>query len=301
MGLFNRKAIQETGFVLEDGPEGRTLVVTGDWTDRAAAALSDGVADGLVLNYARGYRERNLEFLRSWPLRRLDVLARTIKDIEPIYRMADTLQDLGLTTAPNAAVDCTRLPHLRSISVEDWTQLRDSLASANGLHQVAVCGYLEDDLLAFAQNVQLNSIRLKQAPRLQTLLGVEALPSLDNLQVSGAQRLHDLGSLSSTAFRLAELRLDTCGAVTTLEGITNQTGLRKLWVANCGNIESLRGIVALHDLELLYMWESTRIADGDLAPLLQLQHLRDLRLMNRKHYRPSVAQVKEKLGMTDGG
>jgi internalin A len=49
------------------------------------------------------------------------------------------------------------------------------------------------------------------------------------------------------------------------------------------------------------MWESTRVADGDLAPLLQLQHLRDLRLMNRKHYRPSVAQVKEKLGMTDGG
>ena len=152
MGLFNRKAIQETGFVLEDGPEGRTLVVTGDWTDRAAAALSVGVADGLVLNYARGYRGRNLEFLRSWPLPRLDVLARTIKDIEPIYRMADTLQDLGLTTAPNAAVDCARLPHLRWIAVEDWTQLRDSLASANGLHQVAVCGYLEDDLLAFAHS-----------------------------------------------------------------------------------------------------------------------------------------------------
>jgi hypothetical protein len=299
MGLFKRRAVPEMGFVLEDDPEGRTLVVTGNWTDRAAAALSDGVADGLVLNYARGYREPSLEFLSSWPVRRLKVLARTIKDIEPIYRLADTLQDLSLTTAPNAAVDCTRLPHLRSISVEDWTQLRDTLASANGLQQVAVYGYLEDDLLAFAQNVQLNSIRLKQAPRLQNLLGVEVLPSLENLQVAGAQRLHDLGSLSSTAFRLAELRLDTCGAFTTLEGITNQTGLRKLWVANCGNIESLRGIVALRDLELLYMWESTRIADGDLAPLLQLQHLRDLRLMNRKHYSPTVAQVKEQLGLTD--
>lgn len=54
MGLFKRRAVTEMGFVLEDDPEGRALVVTGDWTDRAAAALSDGVADGLVLNYARG-------------------------------------------------------------------------------------------------------------------------------------------------------------------------------------------------------------------------------------------------------
>jgi hypothetical protein len=42
------------GYVIEDRPEGRTLVVTGDWSDRAAGVLVSGQADGLVLNYARG-------------------------------------------------------------------------------------------------------------------------------------------------------------------------------------------------------------------------------------------------------
>jgi hypothetical protein len=43
------------GFVLEQGPEGTTLVVTGDWSDEQASILSSGEVDGLVLNYARGF------------------------------------------------------------------------------------------------------------------------------------------------------------------------------------------------------------------------------------------------------
>jgi hypothetical protein len=40
------------------------------------------------------------------------------------------------------------------------------------------------------------------------------------------------------------------------------------------------------------MYESTRIADGDLTPLLRLTRLIDLRMMNRQHYKPTVADVK---------
>ncbi|MCW2644074.1 MAG: hypothetical protein JWP07_183, partial [Pseudonocardiales bacterium] len=61
----------DEGFLIEEHPEGRTLVVTGDWSDRAAKVLRSGKADGLTLNYARGYRERSLDFLQEWPLRGL--------------------------------------------------------------------------------------------------------------------------------------------------------------------------------------------------------------------------------------
>ena len=36
-------------------------MVTGNWTGRAANVLASGQADGLILNYARGYRERTLD------------------------------------------------------------------------------------------------------------------------------------------------------------------------------------------------------------------------------------------------
>jgi hypothetical protein len=126
--------------------------------------LASGQADGLVLNYALGYRERTLDFLRPWPVRRLQVLARTITNIEPVYRMAETLEDLSLTTAPAAAVDCARLPHLHGIWAENWQQLRQSLPLAHGLQELGVYGYGETDLLALTGNTGLRSVTLKQAP-----------------------------------------------------------------------------------------------------------------------------------------
>jgi hypothetical protein len=167
------------GYIIEDSPEGRTLVVTGDWSDRAARVLASGQADGLVLNYARGYRERTLDFLRPWPVRRLQILARTITNIEPVYRMAETLEDLGLTTAPTATIDCARLPHLHGISVESWQQLRQSLPLAPGLHELGVYGYGETSLLALTQNTGLRSVILKQAPRLERLAGHRKLAGPD--------------------------------------------------------------------------------------------------------------------------
>ena len=51
------------------------------------------------------------------------------------------------------------------------------------------------------------------------------------------------------------------------------------------------------NLTVLHLHESTRIADGDLEPLLGLRHLRDFRMMNRNHHRPAVSEIKEHLGL----
>jgi hypothetical protein len=61
----------------------------------------------------------------------------------------------------------------------------------------------------------------------------------------------------------------------------------------------LHPIAGLTELTGLHLYESTRIVDGDLEPLLGLRNLRDLRIMNRKHYKPAVAEVKGRLGLTD--
>jgi len=45
----------DPGYVIEDTAEGRSLVVTGAWSAAAVDALERHDADGLVLNYARGF------------------------------------------------------------------------------------------------------------------------------------------------------------------------------------------------------------------------------------------------------
>lgn len=80
-------------------------MVTGPWSDAAARALARGEADGLVLNYARGFSERSLGLLDGgWPLRLLDVLDRSIVDLDPIGRLAG-LEELSVQAAADAVLD----------------------------------------------------------------------------------------------------------------------------------------------------------------------------------------------------
>jgi hypothetical protein len=181
--------------------------------------------------------------------------------------------------------------------VENWEQIRRSLPAAAGLEHLGVHGYLERDLLAVSENSQLRWVRLKQAPHLEGLAWIESLPHLESLEVGGAHRLHDLTSLGAGRPRLRTLRFQSCGAIRSLGDITHHTDLRDLWMADCGLIDSLVPIAALRELRCLYLWGSTRFSDGDLDALLGLGQLTDLRMMNRRHYKPSVREIKARLGI----
>ena len=75
------------GFLIERDADGDTIVVTDCFTDEAAQLLRSGSVSGLDLNYAKGFKDTDLEFIEAWPITRLSVLARTMSDIEPIYRL----------------------------------------------------------------------------------------------------------------------------------------------------------------------------------------------------------------------
>lgn len=111
--------------------------------------------------------------------------------------------------------------------------------------------------------------------------------------------MHDLTSLRAGRPRFRTLRFQSCGAITSLVDITHHTGLRELWVAECSPVDSLAPVAALRELQCLYLWGSTRVNDGDLAPLLELGRLTSLRIRNRRHYKPSVTGIKARLGLNE--
>jgi hypothetical protein len=137
-------------YVFEDTSKGRNLVVTGRWSSDAEDALVRGKADGLVLNYARGFGEASLEFLASgWGVRRLKILDHEIVDLEPVGRLGDSLQSLSVEADAGAALDLGALPHLRWVASE-WGLICPTLNRVDALQGVITWRFDDADLRPFA-------------------------------------------------------------------------------------------------------------------------------------------------------
>jgi internalin A len=279
-----------SGYVLEDEPEGRALVVTGPWTREAADLLARAEVDGLVLNYARGFCEGDLEFLAGLVVRRLKVLDRRISDLGPIARLGDSLEELSVQAAPRAELDLGAFPRLRSVAGE-WGLLRGTLGAVDALRSVITWRFDEADLHAFRDHVGLKRLTVKEAPHLESLSGVADLDQLSAMGIFLARALSDISDAGELASSLRELEFEDCRAIDALDDVEPLVNLRFLGFSECGDVESLGPIGSLEQLEVLHAWGSTRIVDGDLSPLARLPRLGEIRMRDRRGYKPRVADL----------
>lgn len=282
-------------FELVETPDGTDLVVIGPWSAAAARQIISGRANGLVMNYALGFQERTLEFLLDLRLKRIDLLARTITDLSPIYASATTLTSLSLVAHSRSSIDLAQFPRLQRLSAE-WPQIHASIQEAVTLHDLYLGSYPEQDLTALSTLTLLTRLRLKDRPQLASLDGLEALPWLNELGVFGANRLTDITALQRMSSPvLQQLELESNPLIPDLGSIANCTALTYLSAGNCGDLPTAAPLQKLHALEALYLYGSTRFLDGDLSPIAQLPRLRDFRMQNRRHYTPPVSAVKNNI------
>lgn len=284
-----------TPYIFEDTPDGRSLVVTGAWSAEAAKSLTRGDADGLVLNYARGFIGHDLEFLdEGWPLRRLKVLNRSIEDLTPIGRLAQSLEHLSVQAAPPAELDLGLVPRIRVLGAE-WALIGSTLGELEDLREVVTWRFNELDLHAFRDHLELQRLVIKDAPYLESLDGVGNLPELAELSIVLARKLHDISEVSELRSTLQEFKLEACPSISAIDDVEPLVNLRFLGVSDCGEIDSLAPVKALRSLERFSAWGSTRVADGDLSPLAQLRHLREIRMQDRRGYSPRLSDLVSSL------
>jgi hypothetical protein len=275
------------GFLIERDVDGDTLVVTERFTDEAAQLLRSGSVSGLDLNYAKGFKDTDLEFIEAWPITRLSVLARTMSNIEPIYRLP-SLGTVKLTAGSKAVLDVRRIPSLKSLSAE-WGSVRESLSERPEIEDLYLGGYGEADLRSLRWNVALRRLRLKDRPRLQSLDGVEVLSSLEQLGVWSAP-LEGIGALRELSGNcLSELQLESC-RIRDIKPLCSLSGLRFLNLSDNGDVPSIRNLAGLTGLEVLWLFGTTRVVDGDLSVLARLP-MRELRMKSRKGYDPTVEDL----------
>lgn len=282
---------RDPGFVIEERPEGKTFVVTGKWTQKAERALTNGGVDGLDLNYARGFAENDLQFLGNWPVKRLLVLDRTLTDLSPIARLASTLGELHLQPAPNAKIDLEPFKQLTMLSA-NWKEVSDTISHVRELRHVIVLGYGGVNLSLLSSNELLETVVLKVAARLESLDSVADFPGLSKLSVMAAPRFRDVADIAAAKGTLLELEFEQCRRLDSISGVEELQMLRWLGISDCRDIDSIRPLASLRNLEVLYAWGNTRIVDGDLSPLSELPHLREVRMRDRREYRPRLTEVR---------
>jgi hypothetical protein len=280
-------------FAVGHFPDRVELTLTGRWTADASRAIESGEADRLVLNYAHGFSEPDLNFLRGLPVRQLVILDRRLTSLTPISDLGDTLELLHVTSDPSLVIDLTRLPKLTDVSA-DWQQVRATIEAAANLQRLHIGRYDRADLAALSRLVHLKRLVLMDRPRVRSLDGLSDLSDLQEFAVPLAKDLVDVSALRGLA-QIEVLDMEACRKLNTIEDLRHCIGLRRLNLSECGDLPSVAPLRELVSIEDLLMYGTTKVVDGDLTPIADLPRLKELRMQSRRHYRPSVAEIQASL------
>lgn len=280
---------------------GVDLVVTGEWSPAAMREIESGRADGLVLNYALGFDARSIDFIAGFPIRRLNVLARWIDDLDAVYSLSATLLELRVQIDPRTVIDLERLPELHTLAAS-WPQVRGSIDDARKLRNLAVPSYSEADLIPLGALSALTKLVMKERPRLRCLDGIGGMGSLVHLGIHGARDLESISALAQMSPPSLEvLELTMCRKIADITAVAACGELRELDLSEGPEISDLQPLAGLQLLERLYLYGSTKVADGDLRPIAGLSRLTDFRMQDRGSYTPSVKAIEDSIARRGAG
>lgn len=183
------------------------------------------------------------------------------------------------------AIDFDKLPKLHSLSLEGITGT-ERLFSRKTIKRLLLWLPKSKDLeflkdLHFLEKLEIchsGSLKsLRGLPKNLTRLTLYHDPSIEDFEP--IINCDGLRSLSVVANR----------HIHTLENFRRLSQLELLNLENCGEIDSLKPLLGL-PLKKLHLGAMTKIMDGDIACLSQMESLNDLFLVNMKHYNMTLKE-----------
>lgn len=219
-------------------------------------------------------------------------------DLGPLYSLSKKVRSLylnGLISGPRG-LRIGDLQHVRDLSVP-WEYVSLDAGLPPCAERLSFLDPAPPRIDVLPASETLTALALSRT-RMADLDGVQRFPNLESLSVAFAPALSSIEALDELT-ALSELEFGTCSRINDLEVVGRALGLRRLGLMDCGPVASLAPVGQLRALEELIAFGSTKIVDGDLSPLLSLENLRVLAMAARRHYRPSLSQVKAQLGITE--
>jgi hypothetical protein len=277
--------------VVGDG-QFRWLSYRGEWCATFERRLARGDLDGVA---GRTREPDGLAYLERFPgLRFVSLIAEDAAALAPVAAL-ERLESLhvGIVRPSKSPVPFPQFSHLRKLVTEGSPALSGLLANAS-IVELLIERPPTSDLRFLAGLPELESLTLGSSRRMTSLAGIEQLVKLRELELNSLTALESLEGVQLLP-DLVRLEVEACKRVSDLAPVGGCVGLTSLGLMNCGEIASLAPLVSLRRLEKFFAWESTRVMDGDLSPLLALPELGVVAMQSRREYRPSVAEVEAEL------
>lgn len=270
-------------------------VMHGPWRPGHAQLMRESGVFSLELNETKGFVGDDLDFLVEVPeLRELEVIHHHLKDDSGVTH-CKSLRRLVLNTYARSSPDFAQLKDLEDCYLE-WREAAQSIYRSPQVKRLRIQSYPEVDLTTLALLDRLTALSIGAASKLRDLTGIMELRRLEFLGLYAARRLYTLEGIESL-HRLEVLEIQECKRVASLEPVRELTELRRLLFAESGPIPSLAPLDRLPRLEEFLFYGSTRVDDGLIRRLLELQLLRKVAYQNRSHYdisREEFAEILEK-------
>ena len=258
------------------------LVVVNGWSSSVADLVNSGRVDGVELNSSKGSWDESLRFLSDVPgLRHLTLIDLAAKDVGALQTLAN-LEGLTLSAYSKSPIDFGRMPRLRKAFIE-WRKQYRNLSSCVLLEDLYINRYTGRDLRVVDPMRHMVRLRVGDSRTVSNLSGIEKLTHLRAIGIYGLPQLRSLEPLTDRADSLEDVDINQCRHLSSIEPLGQLKSLKRLVLADCGKVPSIRPVAQCHQLRQFFFYGDTNVADGDFDFLRQMP-LADISFMNRRHY-----------------
>jgi hypothetical protein len=265
---------------VENGVFGRRAVLLGSWGPEVRDTLIEVGVSEIVLNSAKGWKGTDISFLQEFThLKSLEIIDWRLESIEVVNELS-SLENLQLSTYSKSKIDFRNMPLLRSCGLE-WHKNRSGIDSCRNLKKLFINRYDKKDLSYFLPLTELEDLAILSAP-VQHIRDIRHLKKLRRLRIALLRQLTSLTGLEELPL-LEDLWIQTCQKIRAIDELSSTKNLREVSLDNCGDITSLNPLKDLKKLERVFFTESTKIIDGDISFLLDM-NLHRMSFQNRPHY-----------------
>lgn len=270
-------------FYIENNYGQHKALIIRQWTNQCEAFLYDNKLDSIVLNDARGWKGKSIDFLEGIKVKHLHLLthSRKLKDLNVLSTIKG-LKTLSLQTPTNKNLDLTTLPELEECWLNHEKEYESIFACSN-LKRLGYGYYPFKDLQKIKRLTNLQSLTLTEG-KLKSLSGIEEITNnLTKLELSAFGQLHEYNQLQKLV-NLEDVDIYKCKKINNISFVENLLKLRQFKIDNSGDIDTLASFKELKHLELISFDGSTNILDGDLSYLKQIKTLKKIIFEARDHY-----------------
>ena len=268
-------------YKLMKGEYGLRLSLMSSWSDKIERVIKTKGVVELELNRAKGWNGNDLSFLENMrELQVLEIIDWKNMDLSPVHCLSG-LRRLAVDTYCNNEINFLCFPELKSASLE-WRPKAKSIFQCLTLEYIFINNCPGEDLEQFSNHINLHTLRLK-SPKIKRIGNISTLAGLTHLELCNARKLESLVGVE--VLRTLEcLDVESSRKIQDIDSVKSLMQLKKLLICDCGEIKSLAPLLNLKNLKEFIFYESTNILDGDLSPLKTLPNLINVSFQERPHY-----------------